>query len=137
MENASKALLMAGGVLIAILILSLLVYMATTTSRLAEAQDEKTLAQQTAAFNSEYEAYNKTRMYGTDIITVVKKADDYNIKTEADGQSKIDIKIFDATGNEISISYESEFKIGIFKCTKIEYNQTTGRINLMEFTKIK
>ena len=78
MENASKALLMAGGVLLAIIILSLVIYMANSASILAEAQETKALVEQTNAFNKEYEAYNKRRLYGTDIITVVNKAINHN-----------------------------------------------------------
>lgn len=83
MENAAKALLIAGGVLFAIMILSLVVYMSTTTTRMAEAQDEKKKVEELNAFNKEYEAYNKTRMYGADLITVVNKAIDYNRSLDA------------------------------------------------------
>lgn len=78
MENASKALIIAGSILIAIMILSLIVYMSTTTSRMMQAQDEKKAEQEIFEFNKEYEAYNKELMYGTDIITVMKKAMEYN-----------------------------------------------------------
>ena len=83
MENASKALLMAAGVLIAVMLLSLIVYMSTSMTRIAGAQDQRTEAEQLAAFNKEYEAYNKQKMYGTDIITVVNKAinHNYNMQT--------------------------------------------------------
>lgn len=82
MENAAKALIIAGGILFAIMILSLIVYMSTSTTRMVEAQEEKKQVEELTAFNKEYEAYNKTRMYGTDIITVMKKAIDYNEKVE-------------------------------------------------------
>lgn len=78
MENAAKALLIAGGILLALMTLSLIVYMSTATTRMAEAQDEKKAAEELTAFNMEYEAYNKSVMYGTDIITVVNKAINYN-----------------------------------------------------------
>lgn len=136
MENASKALLMAGGVLIAILILTLIIYMGTTIRGLAKSQDNKALAEQTAEFNAQYEAYNKTVMYGTDVITVVNKAIDYNSRTDVDGQYKVNIKVLDKDNQEISVRYDSEFKTSIFRCTNVEYNSTTGRVKLMEFTQI-
>lgn len=80
MENAAKALLIAGGILLALMTLSLIVYVSTSTTRMAEAQDAKKAAEELAAFNASYEAYNKTRMYGTDVITVVNKAINYNGK---------------------------------------------------------
>lgn len=94
MENASKALVIAGGILLAIITLSLIVYMATATQRMGEAQDAKTLAEQIAAFNMEYEAYNKSRMYGTEVITVVNKAIEYNGGLQPKDANKfINIKI--------------------------------------------
>ena len=83
MENASKALLMAAGVLIAVMLLSIIVYMSTSMTRIADAQDQRTEAEQLAAFNKEYEVYNRKKLYGTDIITVVNKAinHNYNMQT--------------------------------------------------------
>lgn len=91
MENAAKALLIAGGILFAIIILSLVVYMSTTTSRMMRAQDDKKAEEEIYAFNKEYEAYNRKKMYGTDIITVMKKAIDYNLN--ADETQKITIEL--------------------------------------------
>lgn len=108
MENASKALLMAGGTLLAILILTVLIYMLNASDILAQAQDEKKLAQQTSAFNKEYEAYDKSRMYGTDVITVVNKAIDYNQRLGVDDEDyKINIILdlsqdFDTTKKKIT-----------------------------------
>lgn len=82
MENASKALLIAGGILLALMTLSLIVYVSTSTTRMAEAQDAKKASEELAAFNASYEAYNKTRMYGTDVITVINKAINYNGKLD-------------------------------------------------------
>ncbi len=89
MENASKALLIAGSILLALMILSLIVYVSTSTSRMVQAQEEKKATEEIAAFNRQYEAYNKKKMYGTDIITVTNKAIEYN-KKEAE---KIEIEL--------------------------------------------
>lgn len=84
MENASKALLIAGGILLAILILSALIFMFTSVKDFSSMQEQKALAKQTAKFNAEYDAYNKTVMYGTDVMTVVNKAVNYNQKLDTD-----------------------------------------------------
>lgn len=131
MENASKALLIAGGILIAILVLAVVVTVSTSTSKLAQSQDEKKLAEQTAEFNRSFEAYDKKVMYGTDIISVVNKANDYNEKV---GSNDITIKILDKGNSEIGISYEKEFKSSVFACTDISYSNITGRVEFMEFT---
>lgn len=134
MENASKALLMAGGILLAMMILALLVYVATSMSSMAGSQDRRIEAKQLEDFNKTYEAYNKTRMYGTDIITVVNKAEDYNTKNDTEEQYKINITVFNASGDEIPISYDSEFKAAIFKCTDVTYKE--GRIKSMTFSQL-
>lgn len=82
MENAAKALLISAGILLALIILSLIVYVSTATTRIVDAQERKKAEEELTAFNKEYEAYNKTRMYGTDIITVVNKAIEYNINAK-------------------------------------------------------
>ncbi|MBQ3145315.1 MAG: hypothetical protein IJB90_01855 [Clostridia bacterium] len=98
MENAAKALVIAGGILLAIMTLSLLVYMTGVTSRMAQAQDEKKEAEQLVAFNMEYEAYNKRRMYGVDVMTVVNKAINYNATltpTEANKAINVEIDLLE------------------------------------------
>ena len=131
MENASKALLIAGGILLALMTLSLVIYMSTSTTRIVQAQNEKKVAKELQSFNESYEAYNKRLMYGTDVITVYNKAADYNKK----GESFISIKVYDKNGNEISISYEKEFKNKVFECLDdaIEYDNETGKIIQMIF----
>lgn len=123
MENASKALVIAGGILLAIMTLSLLVYMTGSTSRMAQAQDEKKAAEQLVAFNNQYEAYNKRVMYGTDLITLVNKAINYNKNLDPNDSNKdIQIKIttiqkFETTEKTIQVDgnnkiiYESGTKI--------------------------
>ena len=112
MENAAKALLIAGGILFAILILSLIVYVSNATTRMAEAQEQKKLVEELEAFNKSYEAYNKRRMYGADVITVVKKAIDYNRGLDASKTNKaiaIEVKIlddFDATKQIVKTDYK-------------------------------
>lgn len=153
MENAAKALIIAGGILFAIMILSLVVYMSTTTTRMAEAQDEKKKVEELTAFNKEYEAYNKTRMYGADIITVVNKAIDYNRSLDASQQNEamiISINITDrfiATSQQVTYyasgktDKDSLIEVGDFsllakngsKTIKIDYNVRAETSEVVKF----
>lgn len=74
MENASKALVMAGGILIAIMILAALAYAAGQWGLIPQAVEQSKEAQQLAKFNQEYESYNKDVMYGSDVVSVLNKA---------------------------------------------------------------
>ena len=82
MENASKALLMAGGVLIAIIIISLLVRTYGNIGRFQRQQLSAEEAEQLEEFNKEYTKYQGQYVYGTEVITVINKAadSDYDIR---------------------------------------------------------
>ena len=82
MENASKALLMAGGILIAILVIGVVIYMFNSSSFLFKSSEDIERAEQIEAFNREYEAYNRKLMRGTDIISIINKVNSNNKKYE-------------------------------------------------------
>lgn len=88
MENATKALTMAGGILIAIMVLATLLYAATTWGIIPTAKDETDAVKQVAEFNQQYESYARKAIYGTDLVSVLNKAIDnnkkYNVKKAND-----------------------------------------------------
>jgi len=131
MENASKALLIAGGVLIALIILAMLLAMFDSMSNIQKEHEEQTKIEQIAAFNSEFEVYNKKVMYGTDVITLINKVAENNKKYSTNNDYKITV-ILDGT-----VVTSSNHLIGtdaertIYTCTKTEYN-SLGRICKIE-----
>lgn len=85
MENASKALLIAGGVLIAVLILSLLVRSFLTINKFQLSQLTAEEQAQLEKFNEQYTKYLGQYVYGTEVITVINKSLDnvaYSITTK-------------------------------------------------------
>ena len=80
MEHAYKALEMAAGVLLGILIMSLIAYFFASISVLPQEEDMSENAEQLAKFNLEYEVYNKKIMYGVDVISCLNKAQSNNEK---------------------------------------------------------
>lgn len=213
MENASKALTMAAGVLIAILIIALIYLLINNISDLSQQDEQQLIAKQTATFNKEFESYERKLMRGVDLITVINKAIANNEKYENEekiydinivftlkssvtettekykdnkkvGNDKTrvvfekdkkielvnnkesdrinsDIRSFmklgvnetkdgyqiqyekDDKGKEDKTSYTKiknsykEFKRKIFKCTKMEYSDETGRVNYLEYEEIE
>lgn len=123
MENASKALLIAGGVLIAILIVSVLVVTLNIVNSNQRTREKALATEQLAEFNQKYEAYNKKALRGTDIITLKNMA-----KSEGNA---VTVKVTNGT-EEIDVSIEKN-KTAIFACTKVEYNN--GRISALTFQK--
>lgn len=74
MENAADALKIAGELLIGLLLISLFVYVFNQMKNSENARDKDVALQQTIEFNKKFEAFNKTSMYGTDLISVLALA---------------------------------------------------------------
>lgn len=82
MENASKALIIAGGMLIALLIIASLVLMFNQIGGYERAQTTGTKNAQLAQFNLDFEKYvDESGIKGADVISLVNKIVDYNKKS--------------------------------------------------------
>lgn len=90
MENASKALLMAGGVIIAVLIISLFIYMFTSASSMFQTEEDVERIQEIEEYNKQYESYNRNLLRGTDLISLINKAINNNDKYEEDSTKTLD-----------------------------------------------
>lgn len=78
MENASKALIIAGGILISIIVISIFYFSFGRLGTLVGESESDNLQKEIMMFNKGFEAYNKKLMYGADIISVLNKAIDNN-----------------------------------------------------------
>ena len=76
MENASRALLMAGGILIAILIIAVLARTFSTMSVFQKTQLTEEEARQLQEFNEQYTKYLGQYVYGTEVRTLINKYED-------------------------------------------------------------
>lgn len=79
MENASKALIIAGGILIGILILSVGVYIVQTAGRLSESYDEKLMQDEINAFNDKFLRYAK-EIRGQELYSLINLVKETNNK---------------------------------------------------------
>ncbi len=80
MENASRALIMAGGVLLVMLIVALLLF---SRGRIEEfySKDEKLIdIEDISKFNLQFTNYEKRDVYGYEIISLANKVADYNMR---------------------------------------------------------
>lgn len=121
MENTSKALLIAGGVLIAILIVSVLVVTLNIVNSNQKTREKALATEQLAEFNQKYEAYNKKALRGTDIITLMKMAIENNNNMEATQK-----------GQQYFINVILKLKKE-YKRTEITINKAGGAPNEKEF----
>ena len=103
MENASKALIMAGGVLISLIIIGVLVISFNNLSEWQKIEQSGEKTEQAAEFNKKYEVYLRD-VYGSELLSIASKVQDYN-KREAEnkGYTKIELYV------EITSDMDNEY----------------------------
>jgi len=80
MENATKALIIACNVMLAVIILSVLLYGYGRIRQLPLEEDARAQAEAIAEFNKGFEVYDKKIMYGVDVLSCLNKAKSNNEK---------------------------------------------------------
>lgn len=125
MENASKALLMAGGILIALLIIALLIRSYTNVSIFQKTKLSQEEQEKIEAFNEQYTKYLGQYVYGVEVRTLMNKYDnDKQVVVELEKGSSLPPT---DVGQEIKY----------YKCIGIEYDNSTGKVNKIKFSEIK
>ena len=120
MENASKALVMAGTILISLMIITALVLSYNSFSNYEKSKEETKDTKLLENFNNQYEIYNRKNIKGTDIISVVNKAQAYNLQNENINPITVNI---DFKGKKSEFSFTTE------KNELILYSQYNGNFS--------
>ena len=152
MENAVKALYMAAGVLIGIMILSLAVVLFSGLQGYMEETNKQIMFNEVTRFNAKYTKYVDTELTIQDIITVAGEAYEnnksYNIDPNAWNESsnslyiaiylenngRIDQKMGE-NGEMIELLGNNNASVQKYKCANsdVEYSENTGKIFKMTF----
>lgn len=136
MENASKALLIAGGILIAMLIIGSLVLLFNNIASYQSNEDANAKQSQIAKFNNQFEPFNKDELTLNELRSIYNKITSNNNKFP---EYKIENNI-KAIYSNISADFgeieENEKITKKFKCINIEYNNPDGRISKMFFAEV-
>lgn len=139
MENASKALLIAGGVLIAILLLTLFSYlfgqMGASTSNIYEVMEKHEIAE----FNQQFLNYEGRGVNaGTSPLTAQDVATLINLAQESEKNSKFGAKVEIIYGGS-NIAKSQNFNNWLennlnkkYKCKSIEIDNETLLVNRVE-----
>lgn len=88
MENASKALLMAAGVLIALMTVVLLVVMFDNLSNSQNENVQTTREAQIIEFNNQFTTYLRDDIRGSDMISLMNRVVDYNTRKGDNSEEK-------------------------------------------------
>lgn len=161
MENATNALIMAAGVLIGVMILSLAVYLFTTFGVQAQKANDRHAQQEVARYNAQYNMYvGREDLTIYDVISIVNLAHQNNVHYEGYSQkaSKYEVRVL-VGGNDWTDLSEAEkqkkieeqskvfaqgeppdpLDVGEFKITytmqEPTYHLDGGRIRQIRFTK--
>ncbi len=78
MENASKAIIIVGGMLIALLVISLLVIGWNEITDYNKKEEQIETREQIMKFNKEFESYNKKVVYGYQLVSLANLISDTN-----------------------------------------------------------
>lgn len=117
MENASKALIMAGSVLIALLIIGALLLMFNNLTSYQKAGEQDTREQQVIEFNNQFETYLRDDIRGSDMISLLNRIYDYNERKGDNSQEKFQQMNIKVSGIATSkLKYDSSDS-GIIKDT--------------------
>mgnify|MGYP003370363281 CR=1 FL=1 len=121
MENASKALLMAGGVLLALLIIGVGVYMSNTMNAVQKEQEESKQVEIITEFNKKFEMYNRKILYGSDILSLANMIDDYNERETVESKMYTEMIINVTTKKDIISTTKDKFSItkGTYKAQEL------------------
>lgn len=103
MENASKALIMAGSILIALIVISLLVTFFNQARSLRQTEAMGEQVQQAAEFNKPYTAYDR-EVYGSELLSIANKVEDYN-KRESERKDYTRIELEVVISNDLDATY--------------------------------
>ena len=122
MENATKALTMAAGILIALVIISVIVILFTRIAQIKKADLSTEEARQIEEFNSKYAKYKGKLVYGTEVITIINMAKEDGVAVEVDNQRK----------NEYVTDNIEEYLKNVYKCEDMEYSKD-GKVSKITF----
>lgn len=107
MENASKALIMAGAVLIALMVIALLVFFFNNIRDLQKTNLTSEEAQQAAEFNKQFDVYARD-VYGSELLSLANKVVDYN-KRESGNKGYTPIKLNVEIDNDITLDSTGKY----------------------------
>ena len=92
MENASKALLIAGGILILIILVRLVLLVKGNISNYYASEEELKMTEDKTKFNEQFTRYNRNDVAGYELISLSNKIIDYNERLSSETSEGNDVK---------------------------------------------
>lgn len=137
MENASKALLISGAVLIAIIIASIMVYMFRGAGNLNQQYQDTMSEQETSKFNAKFEVCrDRTDITIHDIVSLVNlaKENTVTVTVKLDGVNLAVDDLQKVIKDNLTKTANGDVKL--YKCTLIQYDTFSGKVKEINFKEI-
>ncbi len=127
MENASKALIMAGSVLMAILVIGLLVFGYQSLSALEQSKENAKGDLKAEQYMERFEQFDRT-LYGSELLSLANLLEDYNKSDDVkdEGYSEMKIKVY-TTGLKGEDEYAKRY-FGEGECSITKILEDKNRI---------
>ena len=142
MENASKALFIAGGVLLGILFATFVVYTATQMRETVGKYKEDINRESIVEFNQQYQKYSQRTLTYQDIASLINQARNDNKKQEF----PTTIKIYRGSknGDDLVSIYTAETWLSnninsdqLYICDEVHINETTTIVDYIVIKELK
>lgn len=153
MENVSKTVIMIGGIIISMLIISLLVFVFGMFKNLNVENEKEIKVKEDAIFNAEFFKYyengkEKAKVTPQDIVSIANFVKENNIKYDLNKATQnsyyvsIDVYLKDEKINNFEKKTE-EYYINFmhenrktFKCSEIRINKLTNRVEYVKYEEV-
>lgn len=147
MENASKALIMAGSVLLSVLIISALVLLFNQIGAFKRSEVSEKDIEKLAEYTKQIETFNR-ELYGSELLSLCNLIEDYNARQADLGYDKIQVNVtlnnaiekltVDENGKEVSGSKASISKsYNSSKQLVTDFNKLQDEVNYYKNKKYK
>ena len=111
MENASRALVIAGGVLLSLIIIGVVMFAYRGITSLQKEKDISLSNEQVSKINEQIEKYTKKSViYGSEVLSICNAIEDYSRKyPESEGYPKITAIIKANGANNVELFFKDEY----------------------------
>jgi len=132
MENASDALTIAGSLLLALIIITALVFTFQKINNSEDISSQVTAEEQTNDFNKEFTSFEKD-LYGSELLSLINKAIDYNARfADTEGYKTITISFHVVNGTGGTGRRQNFVKSNTTYHIKSKDDRNSFAINLLE-----
>jgi len=136
MENASKALLIAAGIMIGLIVITMIAYAHGKISNYYESKELTLQSEQLADFNKQFLGYNRADVRGSDLLSLVNKIVDYNDR-KADPKDIAHEPMCLTIQIENNSTTQKEVDLFCFELDDYNYNKSLNNIILKTYTNVK